>query len=317
MYFVLLRAMPALGAALLLSGCAFDIGDFGNSERYQSDFHYSYDLAPDGRVNVENFNGSVEISGWDENKVDIAGTKYAASEELRDAIQIETHNTSNAVDIRAVRPSSRHGNLGARFVIRVPRGAQLDRVTNSNGQIRVRNVASAAHLKSSNGSIRLEGVGGDVDAHTSNSGIELDGVRGSATLRTSNGRITVDNLTGNCDAETSNSSIKVRLEEAPSAAIRLVTSNGSIELGMEKAPKNDIRAETRNGSITLRLPASTGARLSAETSNSSVTSEFIVQSGSREDDRKRHLDGIIGGGGPRIDLSTRNGHIRIVKTYGN
>jgi DUF4097 and DUF4098 domain-containing protein YvlB len=314
---VISRAMPALSAALMLSGCAFDIGDFGNSERYQSDFHYSYDLAADGRVNLESFNGPVEISGWDENKVDISGTKYASTEQARDAIRIETHNTASEVEVRAVRPSSRHGNMGARFVIRVPRKARLDRITTSNGRIRIREVAGAAHLKSSNGSIRLENVSGDVDAHTSNSSIEVEGLRGNAMLRTSNGRISAEDISGGCDAETSNNSIKVRWTESPAAPVRLVSSNGSIDVDMEKTPKSDLRAETRNSSITIHLPASAGARLSAETSNSSISTEFDVRTDSRDGDNKHHLDGVIGGGGPRIDLSTRNGHVRIVKNSGN
>ncbi|MES1260173.1 MAG: DUF4097 family beta strand repeat-containing protein [Acidobacteriota bacterium] len=318
MRFVLSRSIPALGAALLLSGCFMaDFGDFGPSDRYRTDFHYSWDLAPDGRVNVEGFNGSIEISGWDENKVDIAGTKFASTEQMRDAVKIETHNSPSSVEVRAVKPSSRMGNMGVRFVIRVPRQAQLDRITTSNGSIRVRDVASAAHLKSSNGSIRVENVGGDLEARTSNSSIELDSIRGNASLKTSNGRIHAENITGSCDAETSNSSIKIHLDNAPSSPLRLITSNGSIELDLEKAPKNDIHAETRNSSITLRLPASTSATLTADTSNSSISSDFEVRTTSRGESRKNHLDGAIGSGGPRIDLSSSNGHIRIMKGSGN
>lgn len=309
--------MPVMAAGLLLSGCVGDFGDFGPSDRYQTDFHYSYDIAPNGRVNVESFNGSIEISGWDENKVDISGTKYASTEQMRDALKIETHNTEDSVDVRSIRPSSSMGSMGTRYVIRVPRKAQLDRITTSNSSIRIHDVASAAHLKSSNGSIRVGNVSGDVEARTSNSSIELDSVRGNAALKTSNGRIHAENISGGCDAETSNSSISIHLENAPSTPLRLVTSNGSIELAMDKAPKSDIRAETRNSSITLRLPASTSARVTAETSNSSITSDFDVHSELQGESRKNHLEGVIGGGGPRIDLSSSNGHIRIMKGSGD
>jgi len=314
---LILRSIPALGASLLLTGCMIgDFGDFGPSDRYQTDFHYSFNVEPDARLDLESFNGSVEISGWDENKVDISGTKYASTEGLRDAVKIETHNTPTSIEVRTIRPSSHMGSLGARYVIRVPRKAHLERITTSNGSIRVRDVANAAHLKSSNGSVRAENVNGDVDAHTSNSSIELEAVRGNATLKTSNGRIHAENVAGSFEAETSNNSIKVRLENAPASPVRLVTSNGSIELEMQKAPRNDVRAETRNGSITVNLPASTSARVTAETSNSSVSSDFSISSEFHGEERKNHLEGVIGSGGPHVDLSTRNGHIRIVKGSG-
>jgi DUF4097 and DUF4098 domain-containing protein YvlB len=309
-----MRFILALGSALLLSSCV--IADFGPSDRYQTDFHYSYPIDANGHVNLETFNGSVEITGWDENKIEISGTKYAASEELRDDLKIDIRHAPDSIDIRTVKPTGRTGNAGARYRINVPRKAMLDRITSSNGSIRVRDVASAAHLKSSNGSIRVENVASDVEARTSNSSIELEQVHGAAVMKTSNGRIRAEDISGPCDAETSNNSIFVRLEGSPATPVRLTTSNGSIDLRMAKPPKNDIRAETRNSSITVHLPADTSAHLKADTSNSSVSSDFDVSAQFHGESNKNRLDGIIGSGGPTIELSTSNGHIRIVKGNG-
>jgi len=310
------RSLLVLTAAVSLTAC-IEIGDFGPSDRYQEDFHYTYDLAPDGALSVESFNGSIEIAGWEQNKVEISGTKYASTQEMRDAIRIEVNHSPSSVEVRTVRPSSRFGNMGARFLIHVPNKARLDRITSSNGGLRVRDVANAAHLKTSNGGIRVENVAGPVEARTSNSSIDLDSVHGSAVMKTSNGRIRAENITGDCDAETSNNSISVRLDTAPPSPIRLITSNGSIDLTMRRSPKNDVRAETRNSSITVHLPASTNARISADTSNSSITSDFDVLTDLHDEGRKHHIDGVIGNGGPHIDLSTSNGHIRIVKGSGD
>src|SRR5579885_502067 len=66
---------PLLPGLLALAGC--DIEDFAASERSTTDFHYSYALKSGGRLSLENFNGSVEITGWDQETVDISGAKYA------------------------------------------------------------------------------------------------------------------------------------------------------------------------------------------------------------------------------------------------
>jgi len=301
-----MRLGLVLAAGLLLSGC--EIGDFGPSDRYQKDFHYTYDVEPDARINLESFNGSIEIAGWDRNKVEIAGTQYGSTEELRDAVKIDIHNAPGSIDVRTVRPSAHWGSMGARFTLHVPNKAVLDRIITSNAAIRVGDVAAATHLKTSNGSIRASNVNGDVDAHTSNSSIELESIGGSVTVRTSNGRIHAENVAGACDAETSNGGITVRLENAPAAPVKLTSSNGPLDLTLTKAPKGDIRMKTSNGGITLRIPANSGARLIADTSNSSIHSDFdVAVSGNK------HIDGAIGGGGPAIDLSTRNGSIRIAR----
>jgi hypothetical protein len=301
-------------AAIGLAGCEFV--EMGSSDKYQSDFHYTYDLTPDGRVSAESFNGSVDIDGWDQNKVEISGTKYGNTEALRDQVKIEINQTPASIEIRAVRTGSHEGSSGARFTIHVPRGANVERVTSSNGHIKIRDIAKAERLVTSNGAITATSLRGDVDARTSNNSIEIEEVKGAATLKSSNGRIKIDSVGGPLDAETSNNSISARLDSAPAAETKLHTSNGSIDLTLGASPKADIRAETRNNGITVHLPPGAAVHLVADTSNGSVTSEFDLTS-KGDEKAKHHIDGVIGGGGPRLDLSTSNGSIRILKTSGN
>src|SRR5690349_23222143 len=170
-----LLVVPAL---LFVAGCDFE--DFGSSDRYTADFHYSYPLKSGGRVSVESFNGSIEIASWDQDSVDVSGVKYASTSALLDALKIDIVNSADAVRIRTVRPSERRGNMGAKYVIKVPRKTELDRITSSNGGIRITNIEGPAHLKSSNGSIHATEMKGNLDVQTSNGGIEVTDLDGSA-----------------------------------------------------------------------------------------------------------------------------------------
>ncbi|HEY3836781.1 MAG TPA: hypothetical protein VGL72_09425, partial [Bryobacteraceae bacterium] len=82
-----IRVMLAFAPCFFFSAC--DERVFESSERFQSDFHYSYALAPGGRLEIENFNGSIEITGWDEPRCEISGTKFASSTEMRDRIKVD------------------------------------------------------------------------------------------------------------------------------------------------------------------------------------------------------------------------------------
>jgi DUF4097 and DUF4098 domain-containing protein YvlB len=309
---ILVRALPLIAATLLMIGCD-DLGDWGNSERFKEDFHGTFPLNAGGTVAVESFNGSVEVFAWDQNSVEVSATKYASTREQLDALKIDVAATSPAsVRIRTIRPSGWHGNMGARYTIRVPRRVQLDSITTSNGAVRVEGIDGAAHLRTSNGTIRTTKVHGELDAHTSNGSIEAQDQDGNANLHTSNGAIRVDATHGSFEASTSNSSIVANLKDpATNWPLKLHSSNGKIELTLEAARLPDVRADTSNSSVTLRLPASSNAQVRANTSHGSITTDFdLLTHGLRS---KTELEGAIGSGGPMIEMSTSNGSIRITK----
>jgi DUF4097 and DUF4098 domain-containing protein YvlB len=303
-------ALAAVGigaVAVGLTGCV--VADLGPADRFHEDFHYTFPVGQNARIDAESFNGAIEIESWDRADVDITGTKFASTESGRDAIKIDVHHTEDSVEVRAIRPSDRPESMGARITLRVPRSANVDRVITSNGPIRVEDVSRAEHLKSSNGAIKISGAHGAVEARTSNAAIDVEGLDGAAVLKTSNGHIHADGIAGALEAETSNSAITARFAAAPAMPLKLQTSNGAIDLTMEKPPQSDIRAETRNGAITVHLPAATAAKVTADTSNSSISCDFDVNG----ENEKGHLKGTIGAGGHEIELNTRNGKIRIVK----
>ncbi|MCW5976564.1 MAG: DUF4097 family beta strand repeat protein [Bryobacteraceae bacterium] len=302
-------ATMTIAAATILAGC--DIEEFAGSSRFKEDFHYSYDLRPGGRLAVESFNGSIEITGGGGDKVEISGTRYASTRELLEALKVDVVQTDNSVRVRAIRPSGRRGNMGASFVIRLPRQVEIERAESSNGSIKIEDVEGRARLATSNGAIRAFRLNGDIEATTSNGSIELKESQGNAILRTSNGKITAMDIRGRFEAETSNASIEARVAELDgSRPLRLDTSNGAIRLTLEQTPKTDVRLSTSNGSITFVAPSSMAARLKAGTSNGSISSSFNVgpEGGVKT---KNRLEGAVNGGGPLVELATSNGSINI------
>ncbi len=295
-------------ALLTMNGCIYvDMGDFA---RHSRDFHYNFPMQTGGRLNVEGFNGTIEITPWDQPSVDISGTKHAPSDSQVDAFKIDVDHTPTSVSIHAARQYDWHGSYGVRFTIKVPRGTVLDRVVTSNGAIHAVEGVGPSRFKSSNGAIRAEKFRGSLDAATSNGPIELDDVQGDVTAHSSNGHIHADAIRGAFDAETSNSGIKAELLKVDHE-VRAETRNGSIDLMLPSGLANGVRAHTNNSSITIRLVDPVNVRISAHTSNSSVTSEFDART--HGELRRNEFEGSIGAGGPLLDLTSSNGAIRIVR----
>jgi len=304
-----LLVLPVLAAMMTLAGC--DIDDFdGNWQHFNRDFHYSYPCAPGSRISVETFNGSVEISSWDENSIEIDGTKYGPTQAAADNLRVDIDRSTGSVAIRAVRPVERRNNQGARFALKVPRAAVLERITASNGAIHTADGVGPSHFRTSNGSVRVERLHGRLDAETSNGPIDLVDVEGDAQLRTSNGHVDVRGLRGSLDSTTSNSAIRAEIDRT-SSDVRATTNNGSIDLELPADFAAGIRAHTSNSSITVHLPPGMNAHVIASTNNDSISSEFEMTV--HGEISKTHLEGDIGKGGPLVDLDTSNGGIRILK----
>ena len=301
--------LPVFGALLLTAGC--DDFEWGDINRYHEDFQYSYDAKPGVHLYVENMNGSVEITGWEKNSVQVTGTKHASEEATLKALKIDIVNSADSIRIRTIGPSGHRGGYGAKYVIRLPQKAILEQIDSSNGAIRIESIDGTARARSSNGSVKAYRVSGPVELRTSNSSVEVADIPGGAVLSTSNGSIRAEGVKGILDATTTNSAINVTLNDPdPQKPVKLQSSNGSVELTMNGFKENDIRMATSNSSITLRLPSAAHGMLRAHTSNSSVNCDFdiTVKAGQLN---KNWVEGQIGSGGPTLDLSTSNGSIRV------
>ena len=234
-----------------------------------------YPLASGGRVQVENRNGAVSITGWDQNSVEIEAEKHGRTEEELNQVKLAVQSSPEAILIRTVVPENAHGGSGMSLRIKVPRQVILEHIASSNGAIAVTGVEGRAELATSNGPVHIEDFKGQLRATTSNGPI---GVR--------------------------------RLEAAGSSRLQLTTSNGPIEVALASSPVPEIRATTSNGPITLWLAGDVSAHLKASTSNGRISSDFemTLPAGWHTNSV---IDAKLGSGGNLLELRTSNAPIHI------
>ncbi len=129
--------------------------------------------------------------------------------------------------------------------------------------------------------------GASVKVNTRNGGVRVAGVSGPVKVETNNGSIVGEDLGGAVEAGTTNGSVNVRVTRLTPEGVRLDTTNGSIE---------------------LYVPSDTKANISAHWANGDFEARGLNPQGESE---RRRYEGKLNGGGPRIDLSTTNGAIKI------
>ncbi len=146
----------------------------------------------------------------------------------------------------------------------------------------------------------------ELDASSKNGSIEVRELGARARLETQNGSITAKGVGGRLEVESNNGSIKAYDVEG---AVHAETTNGSIKAEIVAGELGeDMALKTTNGSIELRLESGVAASIYARTRNGSVSSDFP---GGVQDRRRRTLDLDLNGGGPRVELESSNGSIRV------
>ena len=275
----------------------FAVSSLLAADRYTEDFHESHPFQAGGKLTLEGFNGSVEITGWDQSTIDISGTKYAKEKDLLKDIKLSISVAGGVATLKAERPDRNNwrGELGVKWVIKTPRRTELEKISSSNGSVQVQDIDASAKVNTSNGAIRVSRVKGTLNANTSN------------------GRVEVSELGGGADVHTSNGGIRADLTNAGGSPVKFTTSNGPVDVKVSNARTAGVTATTSNGAITVRMPQGVNADVKASTSNGRVSSEFdvLVAGGGRIE--KHALLGKIGSGGAPIELRTSNGAIKLAK----
>ncbi len=122
--------------------------------------------------------------------------------------------------------------------------------------------------------------------------------------RTVNGHVDAQGLDAEVDATSVNGGVDVSTTGPASAT----TVNGSIHAAFG-ALTSAVHFKTVNGAIDLDVPDDAGANVDASWVNGGLKTSLplkLVGSIGR-----RHAEGSLGGGGPRLELKTVNGAIRI------
>jgi DUF4097 and DUF4098 domain-containing protein YvlB len=185
---------------------------------FTEEFHKTYALTPDGRMELDNINGAVHISTWDQNEVKVDAVKYADSKDRLDEAHIEIDADKDHISIRTKYPEHDHWGANVNpasveYTLTVPRAARLD------------------EIKLINGSLDVTGTDGEVRASCINGKLEAHSLSGRAMLSTINGRL---------DAT---------FKQLSSSTVELKSVNGSIELTIPSDSKAEIEANTISGGI--------------------------------------------------------------------
>lgn len=217
----LLLSLAALSIlAMMASGARTQ-----TEEKLREEFHQTYPLAADGRVNLENINGSVRVTAWDRNEVKVDAIKTAYTRERLTEAKIEVSANPSSIYIKTDYPDfdqtftdDRYGRrenpASVEYTLTVPRGARIDSIELING------------------------------------GLDISGLTGNVKASLINGRLTARGLTGEAKLSTINGRLDATFDRLDvSKPISLNSVNGSVVVTIPSDSNAELKADTVHGGI--------------------------------------------------------------------
>ncbi|MGZ8830128.1 MAG: hypothetical protein ACXW2Q_07110, partial [Thermoanaerobaculia bacterium] len=172
------RAILSFIVAVVFAGTA-------SAERLQESFDRTVDVRPGASVSLENVNGRIVVSSWDQPRVRIHAVRKAESREVLDNVVVDVRGGGGGdLSIVSKMPGRKEGglidllfgdggNASVDYELTVPRTADV-KVGNTNGSITLTEVSGRIELSTTNGRIEAVRCSGTINASTTNGSIRAE-----------------------------------------------------------------------------------------------------------------------------------------------
>jgi DUF4097 and DUF4098 domain-containing protein YvlB len=265
------------------------------------------DAAPDGHVHISNISGSVSVSGWSRDEVEVTGKIGPKVEELI------FERSGDKITIKVKVPKKSGRGIESDLNVRVPEGSSLD----------VGTVSADIEVTGVRGEQKLEAVSGDIEAECDDADVSAGTVSGDVVIRgkgkdnethsaSVSGDVDLYELAGEVFAESVSGDLTIEDGSFDRASFNVV--NGDVVFHSELRSGGKLKAETVNGEVDLRFMGDIAGEFDIDTFNGDIDNCF----GPKPKRTSKYAPGMElsfteGDGDARVTVSTVNGDISICR----
>jgi DUF4097 and DUF4098 domain-containing protein YvlB len=292
-----MRIHHAVAAALLLGTCTA-WAEQSVDRKVAAD--------PNGEVEISTVSGSINVSGWDRNEVQVTGT-------LGDGVErLDFESSGKHTYVKVIfKHHGRWNDDETELEIRVPRGSSVDADT----------VSADLTVGGIKGSQRLQTVSGDINTDVAQQDAEVRTVSGELSVRGDNtpmvlsvttvsGDANVSRVSGEVTATTVSGSLELAIDKLSRGRLRTTSGDAKIVTTLNQDGRLD--AETISGELEVTLKGKLDAEFDIETFSGDIDNCFGPEA--RSTDKYgpgKELNFTQGSGSGRVRLSTLSGEVRL------
>jgi len=293
------RSMTLCAAAAMLAASPAVRAGTPINERAAAD--------PAGSVEVSNVAGTVRVTGWDRNEVEVTGELGKGTEKLEFAV------ADKVTRIKVILPGKSYDVEETDLVIHVPAASRLS-VNTVSADIEVQGLLGAQRLQSVSADIRTAAAGEDVECKTVSGDVAVNGSfkKGLLTITTVSGDATALRVAGEVNANTVSGDVTLGLGETNRSRVR--STSGDLTLAALLAADGKIDAESISGDVRLELVGAVNAEFDISSFNGEIRNCFGPKAVSvSEYAPGKELRFREGQGTAHVRIKTMNGDINVCR----
>ena len=268
-------------------------------------------------LNVDTGSGSIKVTGGSGRDITVIGkvkvqkrglfgSKPDNADEIIQAVldNPPVELEGDTLTVGHIEDRSIRKYVSISYQIVVPADTEVN-ADSGSGSVVITDIAAPVSADTGSGSIKLRNIGGEVTADTGSGSIVAEGVAGGFHADTGSGSVTLSqSAPGDVSVDTGSGSIKLT---GVVGALEADAGSGSISVQGEQT--GDWTLDSGSGSISITLPDDAGFDLDAETNSGgiSIAGHFPVEGRIS----KKHVEGSVNGGGPRLLIDTGSGGIKV------
>lgn len=258
-----------------------------------------------GHVEISNTAGSVVVTGWPRNEVEVTGT-------LGDGVErLEFVQNGKLTRVKVILPNRSSRVESTSLVVKVPSASSLF-VNTVSADVRSQGVRGSQRLQSVSGDITTEAAAEDVECKTVSGNVVVNGTgqRGLLTVTTVSGDATVARVAGEVNGNTVSGNFAISTGDTSRSRLRSTSG----DLGLKGRLDADARVdfESISGDVRLDLAPPVGAEFEVTSFNGEIRNCF----GPKPVRTSEYAPGTElrfkeGQGTARVRIKTLNGDIGI------
>jgi DUF4097 and DUF4098 domain-containing protein YvlB len=262
---------------------------------------------PAGLVEISNTSGSVVVTGWDRNEVEITGELGDGTERL------DFTKGDKVTRIKVVLPARSHSVDDTDLIVKVPSGSTLS-INTVSADVSAQGVRGMQRLQSVSGNVRTEASGEDIECRTVSGDVELQGSgkKGLVSITTVSGDVRASRVAGEVNGSTVSGDFTLGVGEMTRSRLR--STSGDLAVTGPLAADARVDIESISGDVRLDLTGPLGAEFEVSSFNGEIRNCFgpkAVRTSEYAPGREwRHREGA---GTARVRIKTLNGDVGICK----
>jgi len=260
---------------------------------------------PGGQVEVSNTSGSVVVTGWARNEVEVTGELGEGAERL------EFSSAGKLTRVKVILPSRSSRVESTDLVLRVPAGSSVA-VNTVSADIRVQGLRGSQRLQSVSGDLETESAAEDVECKSVSGSVKVTGggQRGLLTVTTVSGDATVSRVAGEVNGNTVSGNFAIAMGDTSRSRLR--STSGDLGIRGRLTPDARLDFESISGNVRLDLEGPVGAEFDVSSFNGDIRNCF----GPKPTRTSEYAPGSElrfreGQGTARVRIKTLNGDIGV------